>query len=347
MNAAHHEQVPGTRAIGSRTFTWFTPQGRRPTEYELYTVGQQSTPREWLRVGWPLHFDDGRDPYIEASTRVRSSRWRDWRDPHQVWQRPYVQASNFGEQALERLIPASLAEGVFSSVSQSWLHEVVARYYAAWPYAEYGLFLSLCYAVREALADTVMFALVFEATDKLRHQQDVVRLLLDLGDLDGAFSDESARDAWMCDPALAPVRENIERIFSLNDWGEIVIAINLAFEPLVGALVKDEFLARNASYNGDPATSMILAAARRDTGRHLDTTRSLVRFLTSDPEFGPANRDVIAEWVRHWAGESATVSQAAASLFQLRGITVVNDAQSSLARVTAAHSALVGELGLG
>jgi methane monooxygenase component A beta chain/propane monooxygenase small subunit len=347
MNAAGHEAAPGTRAIGSRTFTWFKPQGRRPTEYELYTVGQQSTPQEWLRVGWPLRFDDGRDPYTEASTEVRSSRWRDWRDPHQVWQRPYVQASNYEEQALDRLIPAALAEGGLSSINQCWLHEAVAKYYAAWPYTEYGLFLSLCYAVREALADTVMFALAYEATDKLRHQQDVVRLLLDLGDLDETFSDGSARDAWMSDPALVPIRENIERIFSLNDWGEVVIAINLAFEPLVGALVKDEFLARNASYNGDPVTSMILAAARRDTGRHLATTSSLVRFLTSDPEFGPANRDVIAEWVRRWAGESTAVSQAAAGLFQIGGITVVNDAQSALARVTAAQSALAGELGLG
>jgi len=346
MSVAQQSGAEG-QAIGRRTFTWFEPRGRRPTEYELYTVGQQSTPKEWLRVGWPLHFDDGRDPYVDESTRVRSSRWRDWRDPFQIWQRPYVQVSNFEEQALDRLVPAALAGGALQAINETWLHEVMGRYYAAWPYAEYGLFLSLCYAVREALADTVMFALAYEATDKLRHQQDVVRLLMDLHDLDSTFSDDHARDAWMSDPALVPTRENIERIFSLTDWGEMVVAINLAFEPLVGALVKDEFLARNASHNGDPATSMILAAARRDTERHLGTTSDFVQFLASDPDFGTANRRVLSEWVRRWTQESVKAAEAASALFQTSGITVVDNADVALERVTSAQTTLVHELGIG
>ncbi len=345
MSVTQQPEAEG-RAIGRRTFTWFTPRGRRPTEYELFTVGQQSTPKEWLRVGWPLHFDDGRDPYVDESTKVRSSHWRDWRDPFQVWQRPYVQVSNFEEQALDRFVPAALAGDTLQGMNPDWLHEVVGKYYAAWPFTEYGLFLSLCYAVREALADTAMFALAYETTDKLRHLQDVVRFLLDLQDLDATFSDDRARDAWMTDPALVPTRENIERIFTLNDWGEIVVAINLVFEPLVGALVKDEFLARNATHNGDPVTPMILAPVRRDTERHLRTTSDFVRFLTSDPEFGTANRRVLSEWVRHWTQESARAAEAAAALFQISGITVVDSAEVALARVTSAQTALAQELGI-
>jgi hypothetical protein len=344
--STQRQDPPEARAIGNRTFTWFTPQGRRPTEYELYTVGQHSTPDEWLRVGWPSRFDDGRDPYVAESTQVRSSRWRDWRDPFGVWQRPYVQVANFEQQALDRLIPPALAGGGLGAINPAWLTEAIGRYYAVWPFAEYGLFLSLCYAIREALADTVTFALAFEATDKLRHQQDVVRFLLDLADLDPAFSDDQARDAWMSDPVLVPVRENVERIVSLNDWGEILVAINLAFEPLVGALVKDEFLARQASRNGDPVTPMILAAARRDTDRHLTTTSSLVRFLASDPEFGTTNRQVMTHWVRRWSGESAAAAQAAAGLFQIAGITLAGDGAAALGRVSSSHGTLVHDLEL-
>ncbi len=79
---------------GSRTFTWFTPGRRRPSEYELYTVGQQSTPEQWLDVDWPLRFDDGRAPWVEESSQVRTSAWATYRDPCQVWQRPYVSVSN-------------------------------------------------------------------------------------------------------------------------------------------------------------------------------------------------------------------------------------------------------------
>jgi hypothetical protein len=313
----------------------------------MLTVGQQSGPQEWLRVGWPVRFDDGRAPFTPDSTRVRSSRWRDWRDPAQLWQRPYVQAANCDGQALGRLVPAALAGGGLAAIAPAWLRVAVGRYYAAWPFTEYGLFLGLCYAVREALADTITFALAFEATDKLRHQQDVVRLLLEIAELDPSFSDDGAREAWMSDPALVPCRENVERIVACDDWCEILVAVSLAFEPLAGALVKDEFLARNASRNGDPVTPMILAAARRDTQRHLATTASLVRFLAEDPEHGEANRGVLAGWAGRWGEESAAAARAAAGMFGIEGITRAGDAGAALARVTAARAGLVRGLGLG
>src|SRR5262249_25584601 len=308
------------RAIGYRRFTWFTPAGRHPTDYENLTVGQQSSPAEWLHVGWPVHFDDGRDPFTEDSTKIRSSRWRDWRGPIPGLPRPdgpsptLPRAGPGRPPPAERLTPVALDTGV-GAINEVWLREVLGKYYAAWPFAEYGLFLSLCYAAREALADTVIFATAFEATDKLRHQQDIVRLILDIGDRDAEFSDAGARDAWMSDPVLVPVRENIERIFSLFDWAEILVAINLVFEPLAGRLVKDEFVARNAPHNGDPLTPVLLAAARRDTARHLETTRSLVDFLTSDPQFGDANREASPGGIERRNAESSRAATAAAGLF--------------------------------
>jgi hypothetical protein len=64
---------------GHRTFTWFTPRRRAATEYELYTVGQQSTPDQWLHVGWPIRFDEGREPYTASSTAIRCGNWHDYR----------------------------------------------------------------------------------------------------------------------------------------------------------------------------------------------------------------------------------------------------------------------------
>lgn len=338
--------VSSPRAIGHREFTWFKPAGRHPTDYENLTVGQQSSPAEWLHVGWPVRFDDGRDPFTEDSTKVRSSRWRDWRDPFGVWQRPYVQNTNFDEQALEHLTPVALDTGL-DQINETWVREILGKYYAAWPFAEYGLFLSLCYAVREALADTVMFATAFEATDRLRHQQDIVRLILEIGDRDHAYSDADARAAWMEDPVLVPVRENVELIFSLYDWAEIIVAINLVFEPLVGSLIKDEFVARNAPHNGDPLTPVLLAAARRDAARHVETTRSLVQFLLSDPQFGDSNRQIISGWLERWSAVSHPAASAAAGLFEIKGISLHGSGPDALRQVTEDHSKIVTSLGLG
>jgi hypothetical protein len=125
---------------GHRTFTWFTPQRRRATEYELYTVGQQSSPQQWLNVDWPIRFDDGREPYTASSTVIRCGNWHDYRDPAALWQRPYIAAANHEEQALGRLIPGELSAGLAAGMDEAWLDPMLSRYYGAWPFVEYGLF---------------------------------------------------------------------------------------------------------------------------------------------------------------------------------------------------------------
>ena len=59
---------------------------------------------------------------------------------------------------------------------------MLSRYYAAWPFVEYGLFLALCYAVREALGDTIAFSIAFQAGGRMRHLQDIVHLMFDLAE---------------------------------------------------------------------------------------------------------------------------------------------------------------------
>lgn len=302
---------------GYRTFVWFTPQHRHATEYELFTVGQQSSPAQWLTVDWPIRFDDGREPFTSASTAVRSTRWEDYRDPAQMWQRPYVVAADHEEQALARLLPDALASGLASEINPAWLDEVLGRYYAAWPFAEYGLFLAMCYAVREALADTVEFAIAFQASDRMRHLQDIVHLMFDLAEAHPGFTDVNARDAWLHDPVLVPTRETVERIASARDWVEILVAANLAFEPLVGELVKTEFLSRNAVHNGDPVTPLVLASGRADTRRHLAATQALVRLLVEDPEHGTDNKTVLNDWVARWGSECERAAEALAPLFAI------------------------------
>jgi len=85
--------------------------------------------------------------------------------------------------------------------------------------------------VREALGDTIAFSIAFQVGDRMRHLQDIVHLMFDLADTREGLTDAGARDAWMTDPVLVPVRENIERIVSRRDWFEVVVAVSLVFEP--------------------------------------------------------------------------------------------------------------------
>lgn len=291
---------------------------RANTSCTPYTVGQQSTPEQWLHVGWPILFNDGREPYTASSTAIRCGSWHDYRDPAGLWQRPYVASANHTELALARLIPAQLSAGIGCGIDAGWLDPMLSRYYAAWPFVEYGLFLGLCYAVREALGDTIAFSIAFQAGDRMRHLQDIVHLMFDLAETREGFTDSGARDAWMTDPVLVPAHENIERIVSCRDWFEIVVAVNLVFEPIVGRLMKTEFLARSAPRHGDVVSPLVLASANADTERHRAATAELVRLVLADPSHGDANRAVLAGWLDTWTAESIRAAAALAPV-QRRG----------------------------
>ena len=330
---------------GHRGFTWFKPQKQRPTEYESYTVGLQSSPERWLHVGWPCRFEDGREPFSEASTALRCANWQDYRDPAHVWQRPYVARVNREEQTLDTLTQEALRAGLAGCMNPRWRDEVLGKYYAAWPFVEYGQTLALCYAVREALAETLTFALAFQASDKMKHNQDIVHVLFELAEAFPGFSDASARPAWMSDAALVPLRENIERIVACDDWAEVMVAINLVLEPLAGELFKTEFLARSASRNGDPVTPMLLAGVRRDSRRHLEATKALVRLVCADAQHAETNRTVLRGWLEHWTPLSERAAVALRSVFELEGITAEPFAPC-FERVQTNQRALVTDLGL-
>ena len=326
---------------GFRTPVWFTPEKRKPTEYEMYTVGQQSSPDQWLDVDWPLRFDDGRAPWVDESSAVRTTKWFDYRDPNKTWQRPYVSQTNQDDQALARLVPV-LTKGSTRGLDAGWTTEILGKTYAAWPFVEYGLFLALAYAVREARADTVEFATVFQAADRLRVLQDIVLHLDFLADEVPGFSDAGARQAWMEDPTLTPIREVVEHIAASRDWVEIILVSQLLFEPLLGYLAKYELFARGAGVSGDLATPTVLAQSAASAERGVSVATNLVKLVVSDPDTGAANQDVIQGWVSSWKPRI----EAAASAFLPNFTAVGGDGQAALGRAIANVESVLSGAGL-
>ncbi|MGQ0465735.1 MAG: methane/phenol/Toluene hydroxylase [Sporichthyaceae bacterium] len=304
---------------GDRSFTWFTPARRKPSEYESYTIGQQSDPGQWLHIDWPVRFDDGTPPWSEESSAVRTTTWRDYRDPAGTWQRPFVSATNQDQQALARILPILTRTGG-TSTDPAWRDGVLGRTYAAWPFVEYGLFLSLAYGVRQAMSDTVQFTVVFQAADRMRLLQDIVFHLDHLGEADDAFSDAGAREAWMTDPALVPIRELVEHLVASDDWMEALVVATLVFEPLLGHLAKTELFSYRAAYAGDGATPAVLAGALRDSDRHIAGVAALVRLVCADPATGADNAKVLAGWVEGWGPRCEAAATAFLGAFAAAGV---------------------------
>lgn len=170
--------------------------------------------------------------------------------------------------------------------------------------------------------------------------------MFDLAEAHPGFTDVNARDAWLRDPVLVPTRETVERIASARDWVEILVATNLVFEPLVGELMKTEFLSRNAVHNGDPVTPLVLASVRADTRRHLAATRALASLLLDDPEHSTHNRTVLNSWVARWGSESQHAAEALAPLFAIDKTVTGQPFDRCWLRVRSGWHALVEEGGL-
>lgn len=330
---------------GARVFTWVNPKGKRATEYEDLTVGQQSTPAQYVTQGWPIRFDDGRDPYTEASTVIKSTDWYTYRDPNQTTNRHYVVGIHEAESALEQSFKGAHAAGLFEFADPEWIKTGIGRHYMTYPHVEYGMFLALCYAEREALSDTVTFSLVFEAADKVRHLQDVVYYSFELAEAHPGFDDSAVESDWKSDPIWQGARKAIENIIASFDWMEIVVAINLCLDRLFGELVKVEYFSRFAAANGDIVTPIIIASSEADTARTNRFTSSLIEHVLTDPVHGPANKKIIDGWVAKWNAYALDACDAFAPAFE-SAPTKPGTFASAMGRVRAKQAMHLKEIGL-
>jgi hypothetical protein len=282
-----------------RSFQWYTPKKRRATMYEDVTVDTQPSIHRHIDRGWPVHFEDGRGLWSENSTALRSADWYEFRDPGQVWERPYYQAGTSYEQLIEGAVRTARRERAFDDFTPEWV-DFLRKHLQTPAFADHGLWLALASAARDTLSDTVTHCVALEAAMKQRQAQAYLLYGMDLEEQFGDFSVERARESWLRDDPWQSVRRYVEQLRATPDWGERVVATNICFEPLVGLLVRRELLMRSVRFNGDILTQAVSHAAQLEWEWTRAWTVELIRFLLDDAELGEQNREVLAGWLAEW-----------------------------------------------
>jgi propane 2-monooxygenase small subunit len=283
-----------------RSFQWYTPKKRRATLYEDVTVDTQPSVHRHLNRGWPVHFEDGRGMWSEDSTALRSTDWYDFRDPGQLWERPYYQTGTSYEQLIEGAVRTGRRERALDDFTPEWV-DFLRKHLQAPAFIEHGIWLALATASRDTLSDTVTHCVALEAAMKQRQAQAYLLYGMDLDEHFGDFPVDRARESFLKDEAWQPARRYVERLRSTTDWGERVIAVNLCFEPLVGLMVRRELLMRSVRFNGDILTQAVSHVAQLEWEWVRGWTVDLVKFVVEDEEHGTANREVLARWIAEWA----------------------------------------------
>jgi methane monooxygenase component A beta chain/propane monooxygenase small subunit len=276
---------------------------------------------------------------------LRSGDWWAFRDPSKTWQRPYVTLQAEQGKSLERLLTAAKARGVLADFDARWCDPILSRHYATCAFFEYGLFRAFSYAQREALADVIGNVCIFNAADKIRYAQEISLYGMELAQSLPGFTDVDAKQTWLTDPVWQGVRENIEKLMVLRDWGEIITAANLVFEPLVGELVRVEFFLRSAPRQGDSVTPAIIESAELDWERNRKWTQAFAHLVLTDPTHAAANRRLMQSWIDSWTPLTLKAAHALAPLFELPPVKPHSFA-AALARVQQAHATWLTELEL-
>lgn len=289
---------------GRRDLAYITPSGRRLTEYEAVTCHTQPSPHGG---GFQIAGDfqtrpDGRAPFDCGATLVKLDDWYAFRDPNQQWQRPYYVHQSEAEKAIERATEVAAATGAFAALEPDWISEGLLGGYFPYAHVEHGLFRALNFAARESLSDTVNNVLVFNAADKLRHAQAIAILGVDLEEAVAGFDAAAGRACWLEEPAWQPLRHLVEDIMANRDWAEVVVAVNLALEPLLGEPLRRHCFTLAASARRDVVTPAIVSTAMGDWQRNARWSEAFVAFAAA----GAGNAEILAGWRAAW-GERVRV----------------------------------------
>ncbi len=326
-----------------RQFAWFKPSKRRATLYEDVTIDTQPSVHRHLTRGWPVSFEDGRGTWDDGSTTLRCSDWFEFRDPGEQWERPYYQAGSAVEQQIEGALRSAGEEGLLQDFSPEWV-AFLGRFLQIPAYVEHGLWFALATVGRDCLSDSVATCVCLQAAMKQRAAQSIVLYAMDLEQHHGEFPIQAARDAFINDQAWQPTRRYLERLAATHDWGEVIVAANLCFEPTVATLIRRELGTRAAAANGDTVTPVLARVETQEWEWARAWTVALVQFLLADESFGEHNRDVIAGWVREWLGLAI---EAAVVLGPLADeVPIGIEREQALARVQAYSGAMLEQAGL-
>jgi NAD(P)H-flavin reductase/ferredoxin len=307
-----------------REFAWYQPAKRRATLYEDVTVDTQPSVHRHLTRGWPLSFEDGRGTWDDASTSLRATDWYAFRDPGEQWERTFYQSGNASEQQIEGAVRAAIQEGLIADYDPAWV-DFLRRFLQVPAYVEHGLWFATATIGRDCLSDTVATCVCLQAAMKQRSAQSIVLYAMDLEEFHGDFSIDAARQTWLTMPEWQGTRRYLERLAATRDWGEVIVAANLCFEPTVGTLLRRELGTRAAAANGDTVTPTLARVETQEWEWTRAWTTALVRFLLEDRAHGEHNRALIAAWVREWLPPAIEAGLALAPLAEQvpRGIDVV------------------------
>jgi toluene monooxygenase system protein E len=291
-----------------RSFAWFQDRKRPPSEYEEVTAFFSTWGIPFLpeQEGSPLAAKSAQPflmnpdttaihEFFKPHTVLKSIYWEGFRDPHQIYYKTYNQMQWEAEAALDRVLNTAEEVGHFDRLPRAYRDMLEAT----WPplrFLEWAVVKAMQEVAHYAPSSPVDQCATFQVADGLRFVQRNITFSMRLGL-------GRHKDRWLKDALWQPVRRLAERIMTIRDWVEAVVAANLGVQE---GLLHGIFPAFTASAQavGDFVFVHLLKELGADLQRHVDWAQALVDYLGQDPKYGEANRAQLTAWKEFWGSEA-------------------------------------------
>lgn len=269
---------------------------REPAPFEL---SPQHPINQWYqkyREGSPFQVDD----------------WEQFRDPAKLDYRSYVFLQKERELYVDGLIDTYEREDHYKQLTKDWV-DLLEIVYIPSRYSGHVLQMAALYWAQMAPSAYITNGGYFQGGDELRRLQRSAYLAkaLSLDHGEHLADTQKTRAIWENDIHWQPMRELMEKLLTVFDWGEAFTVTNLLVKPTYDALMNDQ-LAELAERNGDMLLSLMLTDFKRDSERARQFSIALVQYALKRE---PKHKTLLLSWTKQWAALNAAAIEGLAALF--------------------------------
>ena len=206
--------------------------GDRPaSRYQEATYDLQSEVNHHYKPLW----DPDREVYDRRRTAVQMADWYALKDPRQYYYGSWTIARSRQQETADRQLEYAQRRAIFSALSADQ-RDAVIRALLPLRHYEWGANTNLCFVSAYGYGTALTQAAAMATIDRLGMAQHVSRigLLLDGG------TGQSLREAkrhWLDDAIWQGVRREVENLFAMRDWFEVLVNQALVADGLMLPLV--------------------------------------------------------------------------------------------------------------
>lgn len=280
-----------------KTWSHLAARRRKPSEYEIVSANLHYNDRD---PNAPYELDPGMfmNEWYKKNTFATALKHEDWnafRDPDEVVYRTYNLQQDGQETYVFGLLDQFNQREHDKALDPRWAGSL-ARLYTPARYLFHALQMASAYVGQVSPASTITNCNYFQMADSFRWVSHTAYRTkeLSLTFPDKGFAQDE-RDYWEKDSVWQGFRELVEKVLTVWDWGESIIALNVIAKPAIEESVLRK-LGESARHNGDTLLGLLTDAQLIDSARH---RRWLAAFIKMALET-PGNKERIHAWVTKW-----------------------------------------------